>query len=82
MTAVIRVERYDYTPVSPNSVHSNGHSNGGEHPQAHIAQSGNDATAESILGFMEKRLPVTRLRGDCVYRCHPQGKILRRMLKD
>ncbi|KAF5681400.1 4-coumarate ligase [Fusarium denticulatum] len=60
---------------------------GHEHPQAHIVRKKPDATAESILSFMDKRLsPIKRITGGVVFTDaipkSPSGKILRRLIKD
>ncbi|KAF5968517.1 4-coumarate ligase [Fusarium coicis] len=60
---------------------------GHEHPQAHIVRKKPDATAESILSFMDKRLsPIKRITGGIVFTDaipkSPSGKILRRLIKD
>ncbi|KAL5589330.1 hypothetical protein FOVSG1_011197 [Fusarium oxysporum f. sp. vasinfectum] len=60
---------------------------GREHPQAHVVRKRPDATAESILSFMDKRLsPVKRITGGIVFTdAIPKsrsGKILRRLIKD
>ncbi|KAK2668931.1 AMP-binding enzyme, C-terminal domain [Fusarium oxysporum f. sp. vasinfectum] len=60
---------------------------GQEHPQAHVVRKKPDATAESILSFMDKRLsPVKRITGGIVFTdAIPKsrsGKILRRLIKD
>ncbi|KAF5709489.1 4-coumarate ligase [Fusarium globosum] len=60
---------------------------GQEYPQAHVVRKNPDATAESILSFMDKRLsPIKRITGGIVFTDatpkSPSGKILRRLIKD